>query len=93
VQVSRKARRDEHGDEDGFVHELEDQGVADKRLLVAEGELARALKVMRREGNTLSPVVRSLWDNGKVGALTKNTQTKTAAGSGSARCWGSWPSA
>jgi hypothetical protein len=28
-----------------------DQGVKDKRVLVMEGELSQALKVMKREGN------------------------------------------
>ena len=39
-----------------------DAGVKDKRLLVQEGELSQALKVMKREGNTLSPVLRNAWD-------------------------------
>ncbi len=38
--------------------ETVDEGVTDKRLLVVEPELASTLKVMTREGNTLSPVVR-----------------------------------
>jgi hypothetical protein len=34
------------------------RGVEDKRLLVIEGEFANVLKVMSREGNTLSAVMR-----------------------------------
>ncbi len=50
----------------------EAEAAADKRLLILESELASALKVMRREGNTLSPVVRNAWDTGNLRILTKN---------------------
>lgn len=53
-----------------------DPGVKDKRLLVIETELAATLKVMRREGNTLSPVIRQGWDSGNLGSLTKNSRTR-----------------
>ncbi|HEU0273181.1 MAG TPA: BT4734/BF3469 family protein [Candidatus Udaeobacter sp.] len=49
-----------------------DKGIEDKRLTVVEGEFANVLKVMAREGNTLSPVIRSAWDNGNLRSLTKN---------------------
>jgi hypothetical protein len=48
-------------DKDGKMRTV-DAGVTDKRLLVQEGELSQALKVMKREGNTLSPVLRNAWD-------------------------------
>ena len=51
---------------------ITDQGVTDKRLCVQEGEFANVLKVMAREGNTLSPVIRSAWDDGQLRSLTKN---------------------
>lgn len=54
------------------IEELVDEGVSDKRLLVQESELARVLRVMRREGNTLSPVIRQLWDTGRAASLSKN---------------------
>ncbi|MBI4370001.1 MAG: bifunctional DNA primase/polymerase [Elusimicrobia bacterium] len=47
-------------------------GVMDKRLLVMEPELARVLKVMRREGNTLSAIIREAWDSGCLRVMTKN---------------------
>ncbi len=50
-----------------------DPGVADKRLMVVESELAQALKVLAREGNTLSPVLRNAWDSGTLRILTKNS--------------------
>ena len=53
-----------------------DEGVEDKRLLVMEAELAGVLKVMSREGNTLSPVIRQAWDDGALQTLTKNSPMK-----------------
>jgi hypothetical protein len=50
-----------------------DEGVEDKRLLVLEAELAGVLKVMSRNGNTLSPVIRQAWDDGALQTLTKNS--------------------
>ena len=49
-----------------------DDGVPDKRLTVVEGEFANVLKVMAREGNTLSPIIRSAWETGYLRSLTKN---------------------
>jgi hypothetical protein len=53
-----------------------DEGVEDKRLLVLEAELAGVLKVMSRDGNTLSPVIRQAWDDGALQTLTKNSPMK-----------------
>lgn len=53
-----------------------DPGVSDKRLLVVESELATTLRVMQREGNTLSAVIRRAWDSGMLRTLTKNTPAK-----------------
>jgi hypothetical protein len=50
-----------------------DKGILDKRLLVAEGELSQGLKVLRREGNTLSPILRNAWDGGDLATLTRNS--------------------
>lgn len=55
---------------------LEDEGVKDKRLLVVESEFASILKVARREGNTVTEVIRQMWDNGTVQTLTKNNPVK-----------------
>ncbi len=57
-----------------------DPGVKDKRLLIAEPEFAAPLTMMQREGNTLSMVIRNLWDDKKLGTLTKNNQ-ETSTGS------------
>jgi hypothetical protein len=41
-----------------------DAGIDDKRLLVIEEEFASDLRVMEREGNTLSATIRKAWDDG-----------------------------
>jgi hypothetical protein len=50
-----------------------DPGVEDKRLLVMEGEFALALKIMKREGNTLSPVMRNAWDGETLRTMVKHS--------------------
>ena len=52
--------------------EIVDHGVVDKRLLVVESEFANVLKVLNREGNTLSPTVRQAWESGTIKNLTKH---------------------
>lgn len=56
-----------------FERSLVDAGVDDKRLLVQEPEFASTLRVMKRDGSTLSPIVRKAWDEGKLTSLTKNS--------------------
>jgi hypothetical protein len=53
-----------------------DPGVIDKRLLAVEPEFAAVLKVARREGNTVSPVIRNAWDGGHLQILNKNSPAK-----------------
>ncbi|MGH2941332.1 MAG: DUF3987 domain-containing protein [Solirubrobacteraceae bacterium] len=77
IVTRRKGRKNDDADHDGDVEELVDAGVIDKRLLVVEGELAQGLRVMRREGNTLSVAIRNLWDSGNHGALIKNSPGRT----------------
>jgi hypothetical protein len=50
-----------------------DEGVSDKRLLIDEGEFGGALAVMKRPGNTLSPIIRNAWDGRPLRNLTKNS--------------------
>jgi hypothetical protein len=52
-----------------------DPGIEDKRLLIYEPEWAKCLRVMNREGNTLSAVIRQAWENGNLGTLTKSNAT------------------
>ena len=49
----------------------DDHGEVDKRFLLIESEFAGTLKVMEREGSTLSPVIRDAWDHGNLSPLTK----------------------
>ncbi len=62
------------GNVSGYETVIADPGSTDKRLLVIESELGRVLRVLERDGNTLSAVVRELWDcKERVSTLTKNT--------------------
>lgn len=57
--------------------EVVDQGVEDKRLLVYEGEFASVIRAQGREGNTLSMVIRNLWDTGDARSMVKNSPIRT----------------
>ena len=50
--------------------------VFDKRLLADEREFAQVLSVMRREGNTLSVILREAWDGHPLNAITKNSPAR-----------------
>lgn len=63
---------------EGLLHAVrdatdDDPGSDDRRLLVVEPELASALRVMMRDGNTLSATVRQAWDRGDLRTLTKHS--------------------
>jgi len=49
-----------------------DPGVDDKRAFIIEEEFASVLKVMSRESNILSAIIRQAWDDGDLRTLTKN---------------------
>jgi hypothetical protein len=51
-------------------------GVSDKRLIINMGEFVSTLQMMRRQGNSLSPVVRSAWETGNLVSPTKNSPAK-----------------
>ena len=70
-----EATKDKNGSH-GHQVVVKEGGVVDKRLLVNESEFAQALRVLRREGNTLSPMIRQAWDEGNLNALTKNNQVQ-----------------
>ena len=53
-----------------------DPGIDDKRLFALETEFCSPLKVMSREGNNLSPVLRAGWDGNDLGTLTKNSRER-----------------
>ncbi|TDJ16999.1 MAG: DUF3987 domain-containing protein [Gammaproteobacteria bacterium] len=70
--IEKQQRTKENG-QTCYETVVDDPGVDDKRLLVCESEYASVLKVMRREGNTLSPTIRNAWDSGTLQTLTKNS--------------------
>lgn len=55
-----------------------DSGEEDKRLLVLEAEFASTLRVLGRDGSTLSPVIRCAWDRGDLQSLTKNSPARAS---------------
>ena len=52
---------------------------ADRRLLTYEPEFAAVLKVLSRDGNTLSSTLRQAWDSGTLDILTKNNPIRATA--------------
>ena len=54
-----------------------DPGVEDKRLLVRESEFATVLRVLQREGNSLSAVMRTAWESSDLRTLTKNAPLRS----------------
>lgn len=55
-----------------------DEGVTDKRLMVLEAEFASTLRVLGRDGNTLSPTLRNAWDSGRLQTMTKHSPSKAS---------------
>jgi hypothetical protein len=47
-------------------------------LLALEEEFSSTLRVLERDGNTLSPVLREAWDGGALGSLTKNSPARAS---------------
>jgi hypothetical protein len=76
VEVNEPTK--EKGIVTGYQAVLKDHGTSDKRLLVIEPEFAQTLKVLKREGNTLSPVIRQAWDGGVLTVMTKNNFAKAS---------------
>ena len=56
-----------------------DPGISDKRVLVFESEFASPLRMMAREGNTLSVVIRQAWDTGDLRTMTKNSPARATS--------------
>lgn len=61
---------------DGGSMVVIDPGVTDKRLFVLDEEFASALIATKRDGNTLSTIVRNMWDTGDLEPLTKSNRIK-----------------
>jgi len=54
-----------------YQDEIVDEGAKDKRAFVVEPEFARVLRTMKRDGNTLSAVIRQAWDTDRLSVMTK----------------------
>lgn len=62
---------------EGLISEVRDADPPiDRRLLVVQGEFASVLKIMGRDGNTLSPTLRDAWDSGNLRTLVKHDPLK-----------------
>ena len=59
--------------------DAEDPGIPDKRLYLVQSEFGSMLKVMAREGNSLSGVVRDAWDGEDLAPMTKNSRIRATA--------------
>ena len=66
---------DKKSGEDFIIH----RAVDDKRLLVVESEFGGALRVLGREGSTLSAILRQAYDGDDLRFLTKNNPAAATA--------------
>lgn len=71
-QVVKEMPVKEKGKIVGYQEEIVDHGAAEKRAFVVEPEFARVLRVMTRDGNTLSSIIRQAWDSDSLRVMTKN---------------------
>jgi hypothetical protein len=58
---------------EGYQDVETNAGISDKRALVFESEFASPLRMMARDGNILSVVIRQAWDTGDLRTMTKNS--------------------
>jgi hypothetical protein len=61
------------------VSVLVDQGVEDKRLFLVQSEFGAVLRVMARDGNSLSGVLRDAWDGQDLAPMTKANRIRATA--------------
>jgi hypothetical protein len=62
---------------EGLINEVRDEELAtDRRLFALSDEFASVLRVMGRDGNALSPILRSAWDSGNLRTLVKHDPLK-----------------
>jgi hypothetical protein len=66
---------------EGLIAEVDDEAEPpkDRRLMVVQSEFASVLRVMSRDGNTLSPVLRAAWDSGNLRTLVKHNPLKATS--------------
>jgi hypothetical protein len=73
IEKRERIKGKEEGDQGSYQTVPIDHGVDDKRLLVVEPELARIFRVMTRDTNTLSAVMRMAWDGADLSTMTKTS--------------------
>lgn len=56
----------------------DDQAPRDCRRLIIEGDFAQVLKVLSREGNTLSPVIRQAWDGKTLQTIVRHNPLRAS---------------
>ncbi len=56
-----------------------DEGVADKRLFLVQPEFGSVLRVMARDGNSLSGTIRDSWDGEDLAPMTKGNRIRATA--------------
>ena len=61
------------------VSVLVDQGVEDKRLFLVQSEFGAVLRVMARDDNSLSDVLRDAWDGQDLAPMTKANRIRATA--------------
>lgn len=57
-----------------------DPGIDDKRLFIIDEEFAGVMANTKREGNTLSMIIRQMWDSGDLAPIIKNKRTIATGG-------------
>ena len=83
----KKPRKGEECSFDDPELELEDPGINDKRLLCVESEFGQTLQNLKRESNTLSPVLRLAWDGSEcLQSLTKTSKAMATGAHFSMMC-------
>jgi hypothetical protein len=81
--IHKRERSKERGEPVRYEDVEADPGVSDKRLLIYEPEYATVLKQTERQGNTVSTILRQLWDGRDLRTLTKNSPAKATGAHGS----------
>lgn len=78
-EIRRKQPVKKNGRVIDYEEVIVEAGIDDKRLLVLESEFSQTLRMLGRDGNILSPVIRNAWDSGDLQTLTKNSPAKATS--------------
>ncbi|MDR4485423.1 MAG: DUF3987 domain-containing protein [Nitrospirales bacterium] len=67
-------RDEEYGENKQGERVLKDEGVEDKRLYLVQAEFGAMLRIMARDGNSLSGYLRDAWDGSTLKPMTKGNR-------------------